>query len=172
MATHAARLAEIRKGVGRASVQHPRLSVKREDATSCEAVLIPMVLASDRTLREDLGQPPMLVPLALLGCEVAAELLDAGDACTGARFRKTGLVEAHGGIPLHGMVLTESMFAATEMVAGGGVAFDAMKVDQLKAELAERGSTRSGRKAILQRRLHALLVRAAIEQQCAEAMDL
>ena len=33
-----------------------------------------------------------------------------------------------------------------------------MKVDQLKVELAERGSTRSGRKAILQRRLHALLV--------------
>ena len=73
-----ARLAEIRKGVGKASVQHPRLSVKREDAASCEAVLILMALASDGTLSEDLSQPPMLVPLALLGCEVAAELLDAG----------------------------------------------------------------------------------------------
>ena len=56
------------------------------------------------------------------------------------------------------MVLTEDIFAATEMLAGGEVAFEAMKVDQLKAELAERGSTmgstRSGRKAILQRRLH------------------
>ena len=83
-----ARLAEIRKGVGKASVQHPRLSVKCEDATSCEAVLIPMGLAADGTLSEDLSQPPMLVPLALLGCEVAAELLDAGDACTGAHFRK------------------------------------------------------------------------------------
>ena len=41
-------------------------------------------------------------------------------------------------------VLTEDMFAATEMLAGGEVAFEAMKVDQLKAELAERGSTRSG----------------------------
>ena len=60
---------------------------------------------------------------------------------------KGGLVEAHGGAPLHGMVLTEDMFAATEMVAGGEVAFEAMKVDQLKAELAERGSTRSGRNA-------------------------
>ena len=30
-----------------------------------------------------------------------------------------------------------------------GGADEAMKVDQLKAELAERGSTRSGRKAIL-----------------------
>ena len=55
-----------------------------------------MVLASDGT-SEDLSQPPMLVPLALLGCEVAAEQLDAGDACTGARFRKGEPVEAHGG---------------------------------------------------------------------------
>ena len=82
-------------------------------------------------------------------------------------------VTAHGagGAPLHGMVLTEDMFAATEMVAGGEVAFEAMKVDQLKAELAERGSTRSGRKAILQRRLHALLVQAAIER-CGGNMDV
>ena len=101
-----AHLAEIRKGVGKASVQYPRLSVKREDATSCEAVLIPMVLASDGTLSEDLSQPPMLVPLALLGCEVAAELLHAGDAYTGASFQKGELVEVHGGAPLHGMVLT------------------------------------------------------------------
>ena len=34
--------------------------------------------------------------------------------------------------------MTESMFAATEMVAGGEVVFEAMKVDQLKVELAER----------------------------------
>ena len=47
-----------------------------------------------------------------------------------------------------------------------------MKVDQLKVELAERGSMRSGRKAILQRRLHALLVQAAIEQcGCGADMD-
>ena len=45
-----------------------------------------------------------------------------------------------------------------------------MKVDQLKVELAERGSMRSGRKAILQRRLHALLVQVAIEQ-CGADMD-
>ena len=44
----------------------------------------------------------------------------------------------------------------------------AMKVDQLKVELAERGSTHSGRKAILQRRLHALLVQAAIERHGAD----
>ena len=45
-----------------------------------------------------------------------------------------------------------------------------MTVDQLKVELAKRGSTRSGCKAILQRRLHALIVQAAIEQS-GEDMD-
>ena len=29
--------------------------------------------------------------------DAAAELLDAGDACAGARFRKGELIEAHGG---------------------------------------------------------------------------
>jgi hypothetical protein len=82
------------------------------------------------------------------------------------------LVEAHGGAPLHGMVLTESMFAAAKMVAGGEVAFEAMTVDQLKVELAERGSTRSGRKAILQRRLHALIVQSAIKQSAGDDMDV
>ena len=72
------------------------------------------------------------------------------------------------------MVLTESMFAATDrwpQRAGGEVAFKAMTVDQLKVELAKRGSTRLGRKAILQRRLHALIVQAAIEQS-GEDMDI
>ena len=65
--------------------------------------------------------PAATYTVALLGCEVATELLDAGDVCTGASFWMDGLVEAHGGPPLHGMVLTESMFVATEMVAGGEV---------------------------------------------------
>jgi len=67
--------------------------------------------------------------------------------------------------------LTESTFVATEMVAGGEVAFEAMTVDQLKVELAECGLTRLGRKAILQHRLHALIVQAAIEQS-GDEMDV
>ena len=46
------------------------------------------------------------------------------------------------------------MFAAEAMEAGRGVAFEAMKVAQLKEELVVRGSTRTGLKATLQRRLH------------------
>ena len=45
------------------------------------------------------------------------------------------------------------------------MAFEEMKVAQLKLELAERGSTRTGLKAVLQRRLHALIVQAARELQ-------
>ena len=48
------------------------------------------------------------------------------------------------------------------MMAGGEVPFEEMKLAQLKEELAARGSTRSGLKAVLQRRLHGLLVEAAI----------
>ena len=45
------------------------------------------------------------------------------------------------------VALSDGMFAAAEMVAGGDVDFEAMKVAQLKAELAVRGSTRTGLKA-------------------------
>ena len=51
------------------------------------------------------------------------------------------------------------------------IALRHITVDQLKVELAERGSTRSGRKAILQRCLHALIVQAAIER-CGDDMDI
>ena len=36
----------------------------------------------------------------------------------------------HCGAVLHHMILTESMFAAKNVIAGGEVAFEAMKVDQ------------------------------------------
>ena len=55
------------------------------------------------------------------------------------------------------------------MKAGGELDFEAMKLPQLKEELAARGSTRSGLKATLQRRLHGLLVQAAIAQRTEEA---
>ena len=64
---------------------------------------------------------------------------------------------------LCGIVLTQSMFAAEVMEAGGGVPFESMKVAQLKEELASRGSTRTGLKMVLQRRLHAMLVQAQAE---------
>ena len=113
---------------------------------------------------EDFEQPPRLVPLALLGsCEIAVERLTPGDACAGATFRFFQLgaaVADHGGDKLRTMALPESMFAADVMKAGGEVAFEEMNLPELKDELALRGSTCTGLKAVLQRRLHALLVQA------------
>ena len=50
------------------------------------------------------------------------------------------------------------MFAAGMMRGGGDLSFEEMKTQQLKEELAAHGSSRSGLKAALQRRMHGLLV--------------
>ena len=68
-----------------------------------------------------------------------------------------------------GFDLNEAMFAPAVMLAGGELAFDVMKLPQLKEELASRDSSRSGLKAALQRRLHGLLVQAAIARHVEEA---
>ena len=68
----------------------------------------------------------------MLGCKVETEPLTPGDACTGATLKVGALVEAYGGDMLCGIVLTQSMFAAEVMEAGGGVPFESMKVAQLK----------------------------------------
>ena len=55
----------------------------------------------------------------------------------------------------------------------GDLPFDEMKVEagpQLKDELQARSSTHTGLKAVLQRRLHTLLVQAEIERR-ADGMD-
>ena len=49
--------------------------------------------------------------------------------------------------------------------------FEAMKLPQLKEELAARGSSRSGLKANLQRRLHGLLVESAIARRAEAAAE-
>ena len=69
------------------------------------------------------------------------------------------------------------MFAPAAMQAGGDLPpFDEMKLPHLKEKLAARRSTRSGLKATLQRRLHGLLIEAAIALRDAameeEGMDV
>ena len=57
------------------------------------------------------------------------------------------------------------------MAAGGELSFEQMKLPALKLELAVRGSTHTGLKASLQRRLHGLLVQAAIAAHAAEEAE-
>ena len=57
------------------------------------------------------------------------------------------------------------------MAAGGALSLEEMKLPQLKEELAAREAKRTGLKVTLQRRLHGLLVQAAIEARDAEESD-
>ena len=57
------------------------------------------------------------------------------------------------------------------MAAGGELALEDMKLPQLKEELAAQGAPRVGLKAVLQRRLHGLLVQAAIEARGREEQE-
>ena len=76
-----------------------------------------------------------------------------------------------GGAELHTLVVERDMIAASTMAAGGDVAFEQMKLPQLKEELAAREAKRAGMKAVLQRRLHALLVHAAIARRAEAQAD-
>ena len=90
-----ARIDELRKGLGVASVQHPRLSVRRDDARRCEAVL-QMLTREGGVLREDRRSPPQLAPAATLGCKVEARERPGASSCacwTPAEY--DSLAEAH-----------------------------------------------------------------------------
>ena len=157
-----ARILELRKRVGDGSVRHPRLSLRRSDVASGEAVLLPLVRNAAWRLCEDRSRPPFVVPLALLGCQV--ELREY--ACSLWRcisedvFELLRLEQTCGGAPLCQVVLSHDMFAADAMVEEA-VALEEMTVKQLKAELAVRGAARTGAKGVLQLRLHNLIVREA-----------
>ena len=69
------------------------------------------------------------------------------------------------------LVLSNEDFAEGAMEAGGNMAFEDMKLPQLKEELAARGSKSSGTKPVLQRRLHGQLVEAAIARRAEAAAE-
>ena len=85
-----------------------------------------------------------------------------GDAYSGRTCRFVALEPSCGGAELRTLVVDEEMFAKDVMVGGGTAALAQMKLPQLREELAARDARRTGMKATLQRRLHALLVQAAI----------
>ena len=68
-----------------------------------------------------------------------------------------------GGPRLEPMVLRARMFGAAAMRTSGAAPLERMKLPGLKEELKVRGERHSGVKHVLQRRLHGLLVQAAIQ---------
>ena len=167
-----ARILELRKRVGDGSVRHPRLSLRRSDAASGEAVLLPLVRDAAGRLCEDRSRPPSMVPLAMLGCQVELQdLVCSRWRCTSEDvFELVQLEPTCGGAPLCQVVLSDDMFEADAMVEEA-VALEEMKVKQLEAELAARGAARAGAKEKLQQRLHALIVQEAAECARATIMD-
>ena len=157
-----ARVLELRKHVGNGSVKHPRSSVRRFDAAHCEAVLLPLARGADGLLREDRTCTPLVVPLLMLGCRVdVREFACSRWRCISADvYEQIGMGTDCGGTPLTSTCMDRSMFSADAMA--GDVAFEDMKVADLREELAVRGASRSGLKGALQRRLHTLIVQAAI----------
>jgi hypothetical protein len=146
--------------------------VRRDDAARSEAVLTPLIAAGNGgRLCEDRSQPPLLAPLTLLGCMVEVEERSPGDAYVGATYTIIRTEPSCGGPALKTLVLDDSTFAASAMKVGGEVPFAEMKLPQLREELAARGSSRSGLKPSLQRRLHGLLVQAAIARRSEEAAE-
>ena len=133
-------------------------------------MLTPLV-AEAGVLREDRSRPPCLVPLALLGCKVEVSELASGGAYGGSTYAIVQAAPLCGGPRLRRLALVEAMFGAEAMAAGGALSLEEMKLPQLKEELAAREAKRTGLKATLQRRLHGLLVQAAIEERDEEESD-
>ena len=70
-------------------------------------------------------------------------------ASHGAREGRAASIQVHR--------VERDMFAASTMAAGADVAFEQMKLPQLKEELAARDAKRAGMKAVLQMYTHAQL---------------
>ena len=94
-------------------------------------------------------------------------LLSSGSAAprTPSNIKLERLEPTCGGEPLLEVVVTKDLFRASAMHAEAPVAFEEMKVADLKAELVARGAARSRAKGVLhQSRLHALIVQSAVER--------
>ena len=96
--------------------------------------------------------------------EEAASSAAAAPACTAGVAYDIGTVPVAGcgGRPLRPMDLDGSETGPKAMKVTPAVPLDAMKLNQLKAELAARGARQAGLKAVLQRRLHGLLMADAV----------
>ena len=159
------RVLELRKGVGGGTLQQLRGSVRQEAAQVTEAVVQPLVRGSAWYFLDDLQQRPRLVPVVCLGCAVRTTVRTPGTCAAAGEYEVGEVLPNRGGPRLEPLKLTASLFGARVMVTEGAASLEGMRVKGLKHELKARGESRGGTKHVLQRRLHGLLVRAAIVRQ-------
>ena len=121
-------------------MKHPRLSVRRQDAGSCEAVLLPFRRDADGRLCEDRSSAPLVVPLAMLGCKVEVrEVSRSAVRCVSEDvFEMVRLEHLCGGEQLRSLYVTDDMFAASKMVSN--VDFEEMKVCGIESKPLPYGS--------------------------------
>jgi len=171
------RLEELRKAAGGGTIQHPRLSIERDAGATADAVVTPLARSADGLWCDDPTRRAFITPAVRLGGkaeaaeEEAASSAAAAPACTAGVAYDIGTVPVAGcgGRPLRPMDLDGSETGPKAMKVTPAVPLDAMKLNQLKAELAARGARQAGLKAVLQRRLHGLLMADAVTRAAGRA---
>ena len=140
----------------RNSARHTRLSVCASSESICSAVVLPLVDVEHSPVCWTRAKvAPMLVPALSLGRRVVAT--EGGGAQAGT-FSLTPALTPGGGRLLCTVCLEPELFEAVAMQVGSKDLM-AMRVVDLKEELAARDELVSGNKAWLRRRLHAAIVR-------------
>ena len=156
---------EIRKLNGR-TTQHPRWNVPASDASLCTVVVLPFVPKENgRWVVDRKHAGPVLVPLLSLGKHVDVTGHQAQEYTFNAPEQEAG------GTCLRAMSLDETMFRADAMLVANSDLAN-MRVAELKSELQARQEPHSGAKALLQRRLHAAIVRNALSEQEEDEEDM
>ena len=172
------RLEELRKAAGGGTIQHPRLSIERDADDTADAVVTPLVRSADGLWCDDPTRRAFITPAVRLGGKAdAAEEEEAASSAAAAAMCTAGVVydintvpvAGCGGRPLRPMDLDGSETGPKAMKVTPAVSLDAMKLNQLKAELAARGARQAGLKAVLQRRLHGLLMTDAVTRAAERA---
>ena len=120
---------------------------------------------SRELLCDDLARRPFIVPVVCLGCAVRVIVQTPAGCATAGVYEAGECMPARGGPRLEPQRLHARMFAASAMVGDGDAPLECMLLPSLKAELKARGEGRGGTKHVMQRRLHGLLVQAAITRR-------
>ena len=133
--------------------------------------LLELLWCDDPTRRAFITPAVRLGGKAEAAEEEAASSAAAAPACTAGVAYDIGTVPVAGcgGRPLRPMDLDGSETGPKAMKVTPAVPLDAMKLNQLKAELAARGARQAGLKAVLQRRLHGLLMADAVTRAAGRA---
>ena len=108
---------------------------------------------------------PPFVPVVCLGCAVRVIVQTPAGCATAGVYEADECMPTRGGPRLEPQRLHARMFAASAMVGDGDAPLECMLLPSLKAELKARGEGRGGTKHVMQRRLHGLLVQAAITRR-------